>query len=397
MRFAKVGIGVALIAFALFVIFGEQLAGASADAFVNARLTMTRAQIAGTLRLQAPVLGSRIRRGDTLGEITDPLVDSVRLSDLVTEQAKNEAETVQIRATLISVEESIELLQTRAQTYRAERTRQLEAQLGASNATADASKAQLSLYRQMLQRSTQLSSRGVETTGSLEQAQSRVEVAQKELENAQAQATVNQVSLEAARRGTFLGDGYNDAPYSEQRISELQLRREELTADLTAQLAAKVAVEERIRAERLRVNRLTSAPLQANVSGIFWSLPSADGETVQRGQDLFQLVDCDSTIVTLSVSESVYNSLQIGKEAEFRLSGSSQVFPATIIRLAGAGAESIYKNLAIAASQKHLERFDVALAVPELLSKSELRCQVGRTGRVFFQRRPLDWIRQIWR
>ncbi len=184
MRFVKVGIGVVLIAFAPFVIFGEQLAGASADAFVNARLTTTRAPIAGTLRLQAPVLGSRIRRGDTLGEIADPLVDSVRLSDLVTEQAKNEAETAQISATLISVEGSIELLQTRAQTYRAERTRQLEAQLGASNATADASKAQLSLYRQMLQRSTQLSSRGVETTGSLEQAQSRVEVAQKELENA---------------------------------------------------------------------------------------------------------------------------------------------------------------------------------------------------------------------
>lgn len=396
MRIFKFGIGLLLVAVALFIIIGEHLSGASADAFVNARLTMRRAPIAGVLQLDLPVLGSRVRLGDNLGAINDALIDNTRLSDLVAEQKKIDAEAARIRADMMSVQATKDLLKARARTYKQERVRQLEAQLGAARASADASKAQLALYRQMLQRSTQLSTRGIEAAGSLEQAQSRVEVAQQELEKAHAQAVVSLVSLEAARKGTFLGDGYNDAPYSEQQIGELELREREMAADLTAQLAAEAAVDERIRAERIRVNRLSSVPLQANVDGILWSLPAADGESVQRGQDLVQLVDCRSMIVTLSVSEGVYNRLQIGKEAQFRLAGSSAVFDATIIRLAGAGAESIYENLAIPPSAKHLERFDVALSVPAMLSDASLNCQIGRTGRVFFDRRPLDWLRQLW-
>ena len=79
------------------------------------------------------------------------------------------------------------------------------------------------------------------------------------------------------------------------------------------------------------------------------------------------------------------------------MTGTSRVFEGTIIRLAGAGAEDVYSNLAIAPSERHLQRYDVALSVPALATDPELRCLVGRTGRVFFDRSPLNEILELWR
>ena len=36
------------------------------------------------------------------------------------------------------------------------------------------------------------------------------------------------------------------------------------------------------------------------------------GETVQRGDELLKLVNCDSALVTLSVTENIYNGLSVG-------------------------------------------------------------------------------------
>lgn len=147
---------------------------------------------------------------------------------------------------------------------------------------------------------------------------------------------------------------------------------------------------------RLRVNLLTSSALQANVSGLVWDYLAVSGETVQRGQDLLRLVDCDSAIVTLSVTERVYNGIEPGSSASFRMNGSGRLLQGTVTRVAGSGAAAVYDNLAIAPSERHLGRFDVTLDVPALREDEELRCLVGRTGRVFLENRPLDWLRRLW-
>lgn len=395
MRLWKIVLGVLLVGFALYIIVGEQLAGASADAVVNARLTTLRASISGRVAIPLRSPGARVRRGDALGTLKDPLVDTTRLADLRHEQAKVLAESGRLQASLAAVQASIDRLQARSSSYKIERLRQLEAQVAASKSLAQAARSELELARKALERSTRL--RNIEARANLEQAQSRVEVAERALENALAQTAISQVSLDAARDGTLLGDGSNDAQSSEQRIVDLLLRKGEIEAQLAAQSEMAKALETRINAERLLVNRHTAAPITANVNGFVWTLEVADGEIVQRGQELVRLLDCDSTIVTLSVSESVYNSLAAGAPATFRMTGTSQVFEGTVIRLAGTGAEKVYRNLAVAPGERHMQRYDVALSVPALATHPELRCQVGRTGRVFFSRGPLDRIRQLWR
>lgn len=155
------------------------------------------------------------------------------------------------------------------------------------------------------------------------------------------------------------------------------------------------AIDIRIAHENTRVERLAHATVEAPTDGLLWEVLADNGEVVQRGQDILKLMVCDSALVTLSVPDNVYNRLRVGQNAKFRLDGTETLYDGTITRIAGAGAETIYRNLAVAPSIKHLERYDVALLVPELRKDTNLRCTVGQTGRVFFETRPLDWFRDI--
>lgn len=396
MRSVKIVAGLVILFLALFIIVREQTAGVSADAFVNARLTTTRAPISGTFDAISRPLGARVEVGDNLGTIADPLVDNVRLSDLQQQRMATKAELDRLAKTAEGLTASIEELGSRAQSYRGERIQQLQAQIDGAEASANAAEARLRYARLSLDRSNRLSDQGVRTGEALEQSRSLAEVAELDLVSAQETVRVARINLAAAERGIFLGDGYNDAPYSEQRVSELEVARDQLQASAAAQATVLEALDLRIRAEQVRVNRLNSASLQANVSGLIWDYLAVSGETVQRGQNLLRLVDCQSTIVTLSVTERVYNQITLGSTAQFRMNGSDRLLPGLVTRVAGSGASTVYENLAIAPSERHLERFDVTLDVPALRQEPELRCLIGRTGRVFFEERPLDWLRRIW-
>jgi len=170
-----------------------------------------------------------------------------------------------------------------------------------------------------------------------------------------------------------------------------------LEADLAEAKAHLDAILNRIQREQVQINSLAGGEIRSPVSGLLWEVLEADGVYVQRGDPLIRLVDCNASFVTLSVAESVYNSLVNGQSARFRLTGSNQVFNGTVTRLAGSGAATIYEKLAVRPSQKHLERYDVALLVPEMSADPELGCAIGRTGRVFFETRPLDWLRNLLR
>ncbi len=396
MRFTRLIIGFLVIVVSTLIIGGEQLSGASADAVINARVTTLRAPVSGTLASQRRPLGSSVAVGEQMGSISDPIVDDIRLNDLIRERSFVTAEIDRLERSIETIETAIVELRKRSRTYQEERVRHLDTQLRSARSQISVAEARVAEAQAAFERSQQLTDRGLETSASFERIRAAQRVAELELDSAREQATAADIVLQSARRGTFLGDGYNDAPYSEQQISELSLRIGEMKANLVSERARGHALDRRIDAERLRVNRLGSAVLTSNVEGRVWEVLAGDGETVQRGQDLMRLIDCRSTIVTLSVSEGVYNRLKLGDAAMFRVDADGRAFEGTITRLAGSGAETIYRNLAIAPSVRHLERYDVTLLSPTLAGDGELGCAVGRTGRAFFEARPLDLLRRIW-
>ncbi|MDS9470019.1 HlyD family efflux transporter periplasmic adaptor subunit [Paracoccus sp. MBLB3053] len=388
MKFSRLLIGFLAIILALWIIVGEQMSGASADAVVNARIVTVRADVAGDLSMPNRPLGAKVAKGDILASIIDPLVDSVRLDDLYMESSYSTAEIAQMTAQIDKAKVQKASLEKRSETFRRERLDELRERL-------DHARNRLEL----LERGDALDEDGQRLIDAAGEVSGRLPAEPLThalaIDHARERVALLDIALRSAEAGVFLGDGYNDAPVSEQRAIELGSEIDTLTTRLDEAKARLTALTDRIAREQVRVSGLSGGEILAPISGQFWEVLEADGVNVQRGDPLLRMVDCGSVMVTLSVSERVYNSLRLGGPAKFRLDGQSKLYDGTISRLAGSGAATVYRNLAIAPSQRHLERYDVTLLVPEL-GASEGGCMIGQTGRVFFDRRPLDWLRSIF-
>ncbi|MDX1822020.1 MAG: HlyD family efflux transporter periplasmic adaptor subunit [Paracoccaceae bacterium] len=389
MRYTRLIIGLLAVVFALWIIIGEQMSGASADAVVNAPVVTVRAPVAGNLRIQPRQLGSTVSRGEVIASIEDLLVDRVRLDDLLMELRLAEAAHGQLTALLQETETIREQLLARGSVFREQRLAELRTRLDHAErrlAIIESAETEADLDQQALD----------ELADDMERLPAEPRNLALLKDHAQERVAVLRIALQAARQGVYLGDGYNDAPNAEQRAAELASEIALLTTQLIEAEARRDAIQERINRERLRVNTFAGGEILSPVNGIFWEILEADQVNVQRGDPLVRIVDCGATIVTLSVTERIFNRLTVGQSASFRLGGSSTVYDGTVNRLAGSGAETIYRNLAVAPSQRHLERFDVTLQVPGLRQGAGEACLIGRTGRAFFDTRPLDWLRDLF-
>ncbi|WP_417722217.1 HlyD family efflux transporter periplasmic adaptor subunit [Salipiger sp.] len=380
-------IGIAIALFGLWVIVGEQMAGASADAVVNAPVVTLRSTTSGVLDLPARDFGSRVEQGEKVASISDKIVDRIRLNDLLLEVDLARAETARTAADLDATRALRDELLSRSTIFHEERLAELRTRL-------DHARARLAILEggAVPDRDGQRLLDAVEGTPETSlPAEPRIEALV--LDHARERVEVLEIALRAAQSGVFLGDGYNDSPNAEQRAVELSTVISNLESQLAENRAHEEAYARRVTREQVRVNDLIGGEIASPVSGQFWEILQADGVTVQRGDPILRILDCNATMVTLSVTERVYNSLRVGDPATFRLSGASGVHDATVARLAGSGAATIYEHLAVAPSLKHLERYDVTLDVPALRPDSVDGCLVGHTGRAFFDRRPLDLLR----
>lgn len=394
-RVAQAAAGLLLAAGGAYVIVGEQMAGISADAVVNAQVLTVRAPVDGELSLRVRNLGARLGPGEPIGRVEDPRPDETRLTDLRRMLAATEADLARLLDLTRALVASRGLLEGQAADYARGRVQQLEARLSEASAALEGTQSRLREADATMRRANDLSRSGVQTVADFNRARSGFEVGIQEVEAARNRVRYLNIELEAARRGVFLGDSYNDAPSSTQRLREIDQRLGELSADVRERNRRLALLESQVNEERVRLARFREARLASPVPGMLWEVMTGTGEYVRRAQDVVRLVDCTTTIVTASVRESVYNRLRVGDPARFRLLQDGRVFEGTVARLAGSGAETIYRSLAIGPSAEHLKRYDVAMVFPALASDPDLGCAVGRTGRAVFSARPLDPWRRV--
>lgn len=70
MKYALRIVGLFAIAFALYIVVGEQLVGSSSNAYINTRLATLRMPIEGTVQLSTGPVGGRISEGEVAATVT---------------------------------------------------------------------------------------------------------------------------------------------------------------------------------------------------------------------------------------------------------------------------------------------------------------------------------------
>jgi multidrug resistance efflux pump len=382
-RAVKVLLGLILVATFGFVPLMRLLQPSSVEAVVNARLVTVRAPIEGRLEITGQPLASlaAAEPGRTVIRIENPRVDRARLDDLARELARADDDRPGLERRIERMRGELARLQAQVEEFRQGRIRQLEARIAELDSSIAGSEAQVREADATLARGQTLSKTGSTSLAELERARRDRDVSLALKSAGERRRDGLRVELDAARRGVFIGDSYNDRPQSAQRAEEVA----EKLAALEDERAALDLREKRLRteveseAERYAARSSVEVPLP---TGRVWEVLAAPGEEVGRGQDLLRVLDCGNALVTATVTESVFNSLSLGQAARFQPSNSTESFDGTVVNLTGiAGPPG---NLAIGPSALAKEPYRVTVAVPGL--GRDTGCGVGRTGRVLFDK-----------
>jgi multidrug resistance efflux pump len=379
---------VALAVAAIVVWFPAQrlLQATSVEAVVNARTLTLRAPIDGIVS-SAPVdlaVGATFAAGTPLLRITNSRADRSRFDDLQRLQERTEAEIAALKTRLDSIQQMHGEFVEQTLLFQRGRIAQLEARIEESKSNLAAATTRREETAAILERALELDANGFQPKALLQKVRRDDEIAKQDARSIEQRIKGIEVELESAKSGSFLGDSYNDRPRSSQRADELQQQLIELSSQLTEKQATLRNLQKDIAIERDRLQLSSDAPVFAPSSSKVWELLTAPGEHVQRGQDLLRLLDCNAALVTAVVSEAVYNSLQIGTEATFRLQDSKLGMPGRVVNLTGVASAAA--NYAIAPSSLRKEQYRVAVEVPDLAHSGQ-GCNLGRTGQVVFAKK----------
>ena len=353
----------------------------SVEAVVNARLVSLRAPIEGKVEgvNVDPTIGAVAPKGRSVLRISNSRADRARLDDLLRMVDQAESERPVIAKRLMRLKEIHEQISQQARAFQAGRVRELEERILDLKAQTSATQASGLEAASTLERTKTLAASGYQTPVAVERAERDAKVAAQTERSLNHRLFAIEVELEAARRGEYVGDSYNDRPSSLQHADELSIRVAETESELNAHDQRLAKLHAALDAEASRYSELSSAILSSPTDALVWEVLVSPGEEVRKGQDLLRLLDCSGALVTVTVRESVFNQLRLGDKAQFRFSGQSGRYNGTIVRMSGSAAP--LDNLAIQPTGSASGGYRIAVSVPDL---STTQCGVGRTGTVVF-------------
>ncbi len=379
----KVAVGVGLVVFFGWMPLQTLLVASSVEAVVNSRIVTVRSPIDGVI-VAAPsdFTTWSEAKGAPLLRVVDDRADRVRLDDLRRQLADLEAERPSLVARRDLAQGALDDLTRQTRQFADGRVRQLNARIAALGHDLAAASARTLEADAAMERANALLKSGVMTVAELGRLRRDKTVAAEDEAAARLRLDEASVELDAANHGFFLGDSYNDRPDSAQRAEDMRLRVGDISAELQAHGARAEGLRADIADETGRYNKRSDVAVALPASGRVWEILTAPGEHVSRGQDLARLLDCASAVVTANVSESVYNRLQIGAPVVFRPSAGGEDYAGTVVSLTGAAGAPA--NFAILPTALLKEGYHVTVAVPRIAESGQ--CDVGRTGRVIFQK-----------
>jgi multidrug resistance efflux pump len=378
-RYAKFGLGAALVAVGFLTIYQHVIVRVSREAVINARVTTIRAPMDGIVKTASATPGRAVQAGALIGDIEDPMADDARVFQLQQDMHATQRERDALSRRLVDLRQARTEADAQAEAYRLGRVRQDELRVEEARANVASALARQREATAAEMRGAAVHAHGYMADAAYERVMHAREVAQQDAIAARKRLDSLTVELAAARNGTYLGDNYNDVPSSFQRARELTVRIEETQASLDQLARKQETLAAELAAEQKRLAARSNASLAAPIDGNLWTVQAASGEYVRKGQELFTVLDCSTVVVTAAVSERDYNELRLGDPARFRVAGSTREYSGTVSKL---GLTSTGRGFAITPEERHHQ---VAVQLADLQNGDSDRCAVGRTGEVVFE------------
>jgi len=376
-RILKMGGAAAVLAIGAYAVMADQIAIATDNAVVSAYSVALRTPIDGVVGDTPLRIGDRVNRGAVLAQINNNRVNDERLVDLREHLTEAHAHYAAMAAEEASLEAIQKDLVLRSDAYVQASAARLAGSVEEARNSLAALYARRDEAKKNLDRRATLAQSGFTAGADLEKAQSDFDVATHEAAAQQGRLESLLAQTVAIRNGVVSEPGSNDVAYSRQRADEVALRLADLDQQRALTLADIKETEARLTSEQERIEKLQTASMIAPTSGMIWKLAASGGERLGAGETIAQIVDCDAAFVIAEVPQNRVPDIEVGGDAEFRLSGDQIKRHGRILSVTGDANGGDHNLAAIPFDGKGL-----TATVRIAMDPSPGECFVGRTARV---------------
>ncbi len=379
-------ISIAIIGSALWGLAPSLSVTPSIDAVVNAEVVVVRSVIEGQVVGGPPEIGKELGTGAFLARVVNPRQDRSFLGELQTELASLTQRLAALDRQKRELEETAGILTLRVHGYRDSMEKSLEYRVAEAKGDLTAIDASLNRARQELTRRTALIAKDLVTQSSFDETRSEVGRLEGQRSAAENRLREFELRLSSVRDGTFLSDGQNDVPYSQQRLDEITMRTSDLDARRSEYAIRANEITHQIAVEMARLDATREMSIEAPVSGLVWKRFVKPGNEVVIGTELVELVDCNSVFLDATFDEDRVGDIRIGQKAKVRFVGSDEKFDATVRAIRGSGAVTEDRLLAARTKPRGSREFQAILEfdAQSVGSSAANFCLIGRSAEIAF-------------
>jgi multidrug resistance efflux pump len=386
-RVSKLGLALAFLAAAAYFFHEQIWTATSLEATVTSPLITIRSPMDGVVTANATSIGAPVHQHEALFVIEAHQLDTRLRAELEAKLAAAQQQTLVMNRKIAELSTLRNQLQARNQVHREATLARLETVIAETTAELNRAKAVMERTQHELSRSTILSGEGLISQANLDDAVLAAQQSRFAVERVTASLKRLAVERTAAKHGVLLGEGYSDAPYSQQRIDELAARLIEANAERESFKHTQQELASRLGEEQRREDQIRTYTVNAPINGMVWNLHIAADGVVARNTPLADVVDCQRAFVEATVPESRYDDVQLGETVHVKLLGNSRKIPGTIHTVRGQSAVVNQESLAAwLTPHRTSEAMTVSVAMdPEALQQvSKGVCQIGRSAKVYF-------------
>jgi multidrug resistance efflux pump len=336
-RLLRIGLGLLLLALFGYAMLPGVFYSQLPVGRVNAELVTLRAPIDGQVEFGTAQIGERVKRGEVLATLRDPPDRDVRLANLQAQLTGLTDRIDSLDRQAAAMEPLLQRLGGDSVNFRNAVISNINAQIAEAEARLRQAEANARLLDAQLKRIEPLADKGYASRADLDRRRSEAEVAR--AESVALRKGVDRLNQErdAANRGVFLSDSYNNAPYSQQRRDEIELQRLSLATRRSELEAERGQVQRQLEAEQRRRQQMGEASVTAPVDGILWRLLESDGSTIGSSVPLAQVADCSRIFFEVARDRRSDDTLSIGDTVtvEFERNGQMVAHKARLAALRG--------------------------------------------------------------
>ena len=387
-RKARLVLAALLIAVSVWAFLPYMTSRVASSAFVNAELMRVTAPIAGRLSDKLPHKGDFIAEPEAISLIKTLNADNRHLLEMRSQLAIASDRATLARRQLEEITTADATLQEQAEKFRAGVVDRIGREIDEANAERKGCLLEAQQRGDVGARMEELSKTGTQSQIRTAEALALREATLTRCGMAEARIKRLSVERDAAKNGTFLRDGTNDVPYSQQQRDRLFIRRQELETELAQATAKSKQLTEAVVEEQARLNRIGNFEMSLPPDHVVWSISASPGSTVVEGQSLFDLADCRNRFLVVELPEREFERINPGDKAAVRLIGGDSWTYGNVTQVRGSAARIDDRLLAAQVLKPAAGTFSVEVALPDhsRLGRQAGYCGIGRLAEVRFAR-----------